>query len=97
MPLTKEERIEIILMPGSGSCRKVVMDFNRKHGQHITHDTVAKLINKSKKTGSAADQRRSREPRTSTDDGTSDMVLTVAGSACLVSLRTEVRLQNIEF
>ncbi|XP_053543967.1 uncharacterized protein LOC128635364 isoform X2 [Ictalurus punctatus] len=44
-PLTKEERIEIILTAESGSCRKLTMDFNRKHSQHITHDTVGKLIN----------------------------------------------------
>lgn len=37
MPLTDEERIEIILMAGAGNCHKVVMDLTRKHG---THDTV---------------------------------------------------------
>lgn len=31
----KEERIEIILVAGSGSGRKVSMDFNRNHGEHV--------------------------------------------------------------
>ncbi|MCI4389323.1 hypothetical protein PGIGA_G00096670 [Pangasianodon gigas] len=75
MPLTKEEGIEIILMAGSGSCRKVEMEFNRKHGKHITHDTVAKPINKFKKTRSVVDQLRSGRPRTSTDEDTADVVL----------------------
>lgn len=50
-PLTKEEHIELILMAASGSCRKVAMDFMRKHDMHITQSTVADLINKFKKTG----------------------------------------------
>jgi hypothetical protein len=49
MPLSKEH-IEIILMDGSGSCCKVAMNFNRKHGKHITHNTAAKLTEKFKKT-----------------------------------------------
>ena len=32
MRLTKEQRIEIILMAGSGSSRMVARNFNRKHG-----------------------------------------------------------------
>ena len=59
MHLTKEQRIEIILMAGSGSSRMVALNFNRKHGTNITHDTVAKLISKLKKTGNVADQPRS--------------------------------------
>lgn len=43
MLLLKEENIELILMPGSGCCRKVAIDCIRKHGRHITHDTVVKL------------------------------------------------------
>lgn len=34
------------------SLHNVVIDFNRKHGKHITQDTVAKIIYKFKKTGS---------------------------------------------
>ena len=45
MPLSNEERIEIILMAGSGSCRKVAIDFNRKHGKHVKHDTHDKIQN----------------------------------------------------
>ena len=45
MPLSNEERIEIILMDGSGSCRKVAIDVNRKHGKHVKHDTHDKIQN----------------------------------------------------
>lgn len=62
-------------MAGSGNCCKVAMDFNRKHGKHIIHNTVAKLINKFKNTGRVADQPRSGRPQTSTDKGTTDVVL----------------------
>lgn len=52
------------------------MDFNRKHSKmHITHDTVAKIINKFKKTRSVADQPRSGRSQTSTDKGTIGVVL----------------------
>jgi transposase len=44
---------------------KVAMEFNRKHGKHITHGTVAKLIEKFEKTGSFSDKPRSGRPRTS--------------------------------
>ena len=37
MLLTKQQRIEIILM--SGSSRKIAEEFNRKHRTSITHDT----------------------------------------------------------
>lgn len=43
MPLKKELCIELILMAGPGSCRKVAMAFNRKHCKHITLDNVANL------------------------------------------------------
>ena len=56
MRLTKEQRIEIILMAGSRSSCMVALNFNRKHGTNITHDTVAKLNSKFKKTGNVADQ-----------------------------------------
>jgi hypothetical protein len=29
--------------------RQVAVEFNRQHGKHITHDTVAKLVEKLKK------------------------------------------------
>jgi len=87
MPLSKEERIEIILMAGSGSCRKVAIDFNRKHGKHITHDTVAKVIETFRKTCSVADQPRSGRPRTSTDVGTTDVVLAAFARSPQKSIR----------
>ena len=76
MRLTKEQRIEIILMAGSGSSRMVALNFNRKHGTNITHDTVAKLISKFKKTGNVADQPRSSPRRTATDENTTATILT---------------------
>jgi hypothetical protein len=59
--------IEVILMAGSGSCHKNALDFKRKHGKNITHNTVAKLTEKFKKIGSVTEQPRSGHPRTSTD------------------------------
>ena len=38
MRLTKEQRIEIILIAWSGSSHMVALNFNRKHGTNITHD-----------------------------------------------------------
>ena len=46
MLLTKQQRIEIVLM--SGSSRKIAEEFNRKHRTSITHDAVAKLFVKLK-------------------------------------------------
>jgi len=43
MLLSKEERIKIILMAGLGSCRKVAIDLNSKHGKHITHDNIQNM------------------------------------------------------
>ena len=59
MRLTNERRIEIILMAGSGSSRMVARNSNRKYGTSITHNAVAKLICKFKKTGNNTDQQRS--------------------------------------
>ena len=58
MLLTKQQRIEIILM--SGSSHKIAKEFNRKHSTSITHDTVAKLFVKFKKNGAVEDQRSGR-------------------------------------
>ena len=44
MPLTKEERTDIILLVGSDTTRHVACTFNETHKTQITHDTVAKLI-----------------------------------------------------
>jgi hypothetical protein len=59
-------------MADSGSCHKVAMDFNRKHGKNITHDTVAKLSEKFEKT-EVLQINRGFRPRTSTDEGTTDV------------------------
>ncbi|XP_014887130.1 calsyntenin-2-like isoform X2 [Poecilia latipinna] len=37
MRLTKEQRTEIMLMDGSGSCLMVARNFNRKHGTSVSH------------------------------------------------------------
>jgi hypothetical protein len=49
--------------------------FNRNHGKNITHGTVAKLTEKFKKMGSVADKPRSDCPRTTADEGATNMVL----------------------
>lgn len=46
MSLTKEQRIEIILMAGLESSHMVALNFNKKDRMNITHDTVEKLIRK---------------------------------------------------
>ncbi|GBM15945.1 hypothetical protein AVEN_270613-1 [Araneus ventricosus] len=46
---------------------------NATHRTQITHDTIAKLIMKSKRTGSVIDARSGR-PKTATDEGTSTQV-----------------------
>ncbi|GBN05034.1 hypothetical protein AVEN_153757-1 [Araneus ventricosus] len=61
VPLTKEERIYIILLAGSGTTRLVVCTFNATHRMQITHGTAAKLITKFKTTGSIADESRSAQ------------------------------------
>ena len=71
----KEERIDIILLVRSGTTRHVARTFNETHRTLITHDTVAKLIQKFRRTGSVDDETRSGRPKTATDEGTSMMVL----------------------
>jgi hypothetical protein len=46
-----------------------------KHDKNITHDIVAKYIEKFKKTGSVTEQPRNGHPRTSTDEGGTDVVV----------------------
>ena len=75
MRLTNEQRIEIILMAGSGSNRMVAAEFNGKHGTSIAHNTVAKLICKFKKTGNVADQPQSGPRCRATDEDTSATIL----------------------
>ncbi|GBM70000.1 hypothetical protein AVEN_155706-1 [Araneus ventricosus] len=63
----KKERINIILLAGNGTNRLVARTFNATHVTQITHDTVAKLIRKFKRTGSVADASRSRSQKTAKD------------------------------
>ncbi|XP_053093190.1 uncharacterized protein LOC128318950 isoform X1 [Pangasianodon hypophthalmus] len=85
-----ELSVNDILMAGLGSCRKVAIGFNRKHGEHITHHTFAEL-NKFKKTGTVADQSRSGRPRTSTDEDTTDVVLEKHSPLCTETFGTHCR------
>ncbi|GBO10468.1 hypothetical protein AVEN_223721-1 [Araneus ventricosus] len=88
MPLTKEERINIILLTGSGSTRHIANTFDATHRTKITHDTVAKPFTKFKRTVSVADASRSGRPKTATDEVTSTQVLTDSvGQGSDVSLR----------
>ena len=79
-------------MVGSESCHKVAIDFNRKHGKHITHDTVAKVIEKFRKTAGVADQPRNGRPQTSTDEGSTDVVL----AAFARSTKNSIRRLSVE-
>ena len=72
-----EEQIDIILSVGSGTTCHVACKFNETHRMQITHDTMAKLIQKFKRTGSVDDKARSGREKTATDEGTSTMVLAV--------------------
>jgi hypothetical protein len=54
---------------------QVAVYFNSEHGKNIMHDTVAKLIEKFKKTGSVTDKLRNGHPLTSADEGTTNVVL----------------------
>ncbi|GBN74547.1 hypothetical protein AVEN_271777-1 [Araneus ventricosus] len=87
MPLTKEERIDIILLTGCGTTRHVVRTFNATHRTQITHDNVTKLIMKIIRTGSVADANRSGTPKSATDEGKSTQVL--AAMARYPSKRTQ--------
>ncbi|GBM53357.1 hypothetical protein AVEN_165033-1 [Araneus ventricosus] len=64
MPFTKEERIYINLLAGSGTNRHVARTFNTTNRRQITHDTVAKLTVKFKTTCSIANAIRSGRPKT---------------------------------
>ncbi|KAK7068236.1 hypothetical protein SK128_005776 [Halocaridina rubra] len=69
MALSKEERIELVLLSGreGWSHRKIAEEFNLRHPhrQPIYFTAVGKLIKKFKETGSVLDKPRSGRPRTS--------------------------------
>ena len=75
MCLNNEQRIEIILLAGSGRGHMVANAFHIKHGTKTTHDTVAKLIGKLKKTGIVTYQARCGRRRSANDDGTATKIL----------------------
>ena len=58
--LSKEERIQIILLCGlEQSFREVAFSFNNKHPhRNIDYSTVRRLLTKFKETGSVADNPR---------------------------------------
>ena len=62
MPLTTEQRVEIILLSGrDGATNKNVAEqFNRNHPhENVSHTSVGRLINKFRETGSVLDKKRS--------------------------------------
>ncbi|GBM04331.1 hypothetical protein AVEN_146203-1 [Araneus ventricosus] len=75
MPLTKEERIYVILLARSSTTCHVVRTFNATHRTQITQDTVAKLITKFERPSSVDDASRSGRTKTATDEGASTQML----------------------
>ncbi|GBM95389.1 hypothetical protein AVEN_222273-1 [Araneus ventricosus] len=76
MPLIKEERIYIILLAGSGITRDVACIFNAMHRDQVSHNTVAKLDMKFKRTGSVTDaSKQVWKVKEAIDEGTSTQVL----------------------
>ncbi|GBM72897.1 hypothetical protein AVEN_157537-1 [Araneus ventricosus] len=68
MPLTKEERIDIILLAGNGTTRHVALTSNATHRTQIRHDIVTIFNHEIQKVA------RSGRPKTATDEGTSTQV-----------------------
>ena len=65
MPLTTEQRVEIILLSGRDGAtnRSVAEQFNRNHShKNVSHTSVDRLINKFRETGSVLDKKRSGRP-----------------------------------
>lgn len=75
MQLTKEERIDIMLLAGSGTTRHLTRNFNATQRIQITHDIVAKLIQKLKRTGSVDDSSRSGKAKPETYEEASTQML----------------------
>jgi transposase len=63
MSLSKEERIELVLLSGSEgwSYRQIVDDFNARHPRRtpISFGTVGKVVREFKETGNVLDKPRS--------------------------------------
>ena len=80
MPLSKEERVELVLIVGDGyvSSREAAAIFKQRHpDRSVDQKTICRLINKFKETGSVADAPRSGRPRSSTDEENSILTLAV--------------------
>ncbi|KAG2461842.1 LRAD1 protein, partial [Polypterus senegalus] len=75
--LTREERIEIVLMSGERSNRVIAADFNARHPTRppISHATVSKLLAKFRETGSVLDLPKCGRMKTVTNEETSVAVL----------------------
>jgi transposase len=78
MSLSKEERIELVLLSGreGWSYRQIANDFNARHPRMtpIFFGTVGKVVRKFKETGSVLDKPRSGRP-TVMDDKTREAVI----------------------
>lgn len=80
MPLSKDERIELVLIVGDGyvSSREAADIFKQRHpDRSVDQKTICRLMNKFKETGNVADASRSGRPRSSTDEEKSILTLAV--------------------
>jgi len=89
MPLTTEERKELIRTWGDRSARAVAAEFNERHPDRhpVSHVSVAQLFTRFMKTGSVADRPRSGRPVTETDEATSVAVLATFAKSSTPSTR----------
>ncbi|CAI9724917.1 uncharacterized protein LOC126412052 [Octopus vulgaris] len=89
MDLSKEERIELVLLSGreGWSYRKIAEEFDLRHPyrQPIYFTAVGKLIKTFKETGSVLDKPRSGRPKTS--DETKEAVMAKVSASPKKSLR----------
>ena len=83
MALSKEERIELVLLSGreGWSYRKIAEEFNLRHPyrQPIYFTAIGKLVRKFKETGSVLDKPRSGRPKTSDEMKEAVMAKVYAG------------------
>ena len=90
MKLTKEERVEIVLLYGreGWGLRRVAAEFNRRHPDKLlplSHSAVGKLVNKFKRTGSVMDAPKPGRPKI--QEETKEAVLAKVVSSPTKSLR----------
>ena len=80
MTLSKEERIELVLICGEdyASARDACVIFKERHPDKcVHHSTVCRLMNKFKETGSVTDASRSGRPKEATNVDNSIFTLAV--------------------